>query len=144
MFETIISPRFGDMDGLRHVNNCMIPIWFENARTPIFRIFNPSMQVDFEHWNLIMARIEADFLREMFWGYDIRIVTRLVKLGNSSFTVGQEAWQQDNLCAMGTAVHVHYDFCTRSAVRIPDEIRGQLEEHLVDFEAWKGRKQDRA
>ena len=144
MFETIISPRFGDMDGLRHVNNCMIPIWFENARTPIFRIFNPSMQVDFEHWNLIMARIEADFLREMFWGYDIRIVTRLVKLGNSSFTVGQEAWQQGKLCAMGTAVHVHYDFGTRSAVRIPDEIRRQLEEHLVDFEAWKGRKQDRA
>jgi len=137
MFELTITPRFGDMDGLRHINNCMIPIWFENARSPIFRIFNPSMKVDFDHWNLIMARIEADFLREMHWGEDIRIVTHVVKIGNSSFTVGQEAWQKGLLCAMGTAVHVHFDFSTKTAVSIPDGIREKLAEHLVDFKQWK-------
>ena len=136
MFETTISPRFGDMDGLRHVNNCMVPVWFENARTPIFRIFNPSMKVDFDHWNLIMARIEADFLREMYWGKDVKIVTHIVKLGNSSFTVGQEAWQEGNICAVGTAVHVHYSFQDKSAVRIPDDIREKLGAHLVDFGEW--------
>lgn len=137
MFETTITPRFGDMDGLRHINNCMIPVWFENARSPIFGIFNPSKKVDFDHWNLIMARIEADFLGEMHWGDDIRIVTHVVKIGNSSFTVGQEAWQKGRLCARGTAVHVHYNFNTKSAVSIPDEIRIKLAEHLVDFSQWK-------
>lgn len=137
MFELTVTPRFGDMDGLRHINNCMIPIWFENARGPIFRIFNPSLKVDFDNWNLIMARIEADFLREMHWGEDIRIVTHVVRIGKSSFTIGQEAWQKGLLCAMGTAVHVHFDFSTRSAVPIPDEIRKKLEEHLVDYDQWK-------
>lgn len=137
MFELTITPRFGDMDGLRHINNCMIPIWFENARSPIFRIFNPSMKVDFDHWNLIMARIEADFLKEMHWGEDVKIVTHVVRIGNSSFSVGQEAWQKGVLCAKGTAVHVHFDFGTRSAVPIPGPIRKQLEEHLVDYDQWK-------
>lgn len=136
MFETVIAPRFGDMDGLRHINNCMIPVWFENARTPIFKIFNPSMKVDFEHWNLIMARIDAEFLKEMHWGEDVRIVTHVIKLGRSSFTVGQEAWQSGSLCAIGTAVHVHYDFPGKKARRIPEEIRTQLEAHLIDFEEW--------
>lgn len=143
MFEMTISPRFGDMDGLRHINNCLVPVWFENARTPIFRIFNPSMRVDFDHWNLIMARIEADFLREMHWGEDVRIVTHVVKIGSSSFTVGQEAWQGGKLCAMGTAVHVHYDFSTGSSARIPGEIREKLEEHLVDFDEWSSKRSDR-
>ncbi len=137
MFELTITPRFGDLDGLRHINNCMIPIWFENARSPIFRIFNPSMKVDFDHWNLIMARIEADFLREMHWGDDVRIVTHVVKIGNSSFTVGQEAWQNGMLCARGTAVHVHFDFNTKTAGPIPEGIREKLAEHLVDFRQWK-------
>jgi len=140
MFETTISPRFGDMDGLRHINNCMVPVWFENARTPIFKIFNPSMKVDFDHWNLIMARIEADFLQEMHWGEDVKVITHVVKIGNSSFTVGQEAWQNGKLCAMGTAVHVHYDFGRGSAIRIPAEIRKQLEEHLVDFDEWNNKR----
>ena len=97
------------------------------------------MKVDFDNWNLIMARIEADFLREMHWGDDIRIVTHVVRIGNSSFTVGQEAWQNGFLCAMGTAVHVHFDFSSRSSVPIPASIRQQLEEHLVDYDEWKGK-----
>jgi acyl-CoA thioester hydrolase len=140
MFETVITPRFGDMDGLRHINNCLIPVWFENARTPIFRIFNPSMKVDFENWNLIMARIEADFLDEMHWGEDVRIVTHVVKIGSSSFTVGQEAWQKGRLCAMGTAVHVHYNFSTGSSVRIPADVRKQLDAHLLDFDEWSRKR----
>lgn len=140
MFEMTIPPRFGDMDGLRHVNNCVVPVWFENARTPIFRIFNPSMMVDFSHWNLIMARIEVDFLGEMRWGEDVKIITRVVKLGNSSFTVGQEAWQGGRIRAVGTAVHVHYDFQEKSAKRIPDDIRRKLEAHLVDFDEWVKRR----
>lgn len=32
-----ITPRFGDIDGLRHVNNTVIPGWFEQARNQIYR-----------------------------------------------------------------------------------------------------------
>ena len=87
-----------------------------------------------------MARIEADFLREMHWGEDVTIITHVVRIGNSSFTVGQEAWQKQQLCAMGTAVHVHYDFSSGKSVSIPPEIRKKLEAHLVDYDQWRSKK----
>jgi len=51
-----ITPRFGDIDGLRHVNNTVIPGWFEQARNPIYRIFNPEFV--FESWNLILVHYD--------------------------------------------------------------------------------------
>ena len=108
MFIKIVTPRFGDVDGLRHINNTMLPVWFELGRDPLFRYFNPDMRL--ESWNLIMAHIDVDFLLPMTLGADIEIRTAISKIGNSSFTVHQEAWQSKSLCAEGNAVVVHYDF----------------------------------
>jgi len=132
MFTTAVTPRFGDVDGLQHINNTKLPEWFEQARGPIFRMFNPSLDLD--NWNLIMARITVDFLDQMFLSYDVEIRTHVVKIGNSSFVLGHEAWQQGRLCVTGEAVIVHYDFERRQSVRIPDPVRAALTEHLAQQE----------
>ena len=54
-----------------------------------------------------------------------------LKIGNSSFTLGQEAWQDGQLKVKGTCVLVHFDFMEQKSVSIPDDIRLQLEEHLI-------------
>ena len=127
MFTKIVTPRFGDVDGLRHINNTMLPVWFELGRDPLFRYFNPELSLD--TWNLIMAHIDVDFLLPMTLGADIEIRTAISKIGNSSFTVHQEAWQSKALCAEGNAVVVHYDFQNRKPLPIPDAIRARLKEH---------------
>lgn len=129
MFTKIVTPRFGDVDGLRHINNTMLPVWFELGRDPLFRYFNPEMSL--ENWNLIMAHIDVDFLLPMSLGADIEIRTSLARIGNSSLTVHQEAWQNGVLSAQGNAVVVHYDFTSRQSRPIPDAIRAQLKEHLA-------------
>ena len=129
MFTKIVTPRFGDVDGLRHINNTMLPVWFELGRDPLFRYFNPDLSL--ESWNLIMAHIDVDFLLPMTLGSDIEIHTSLARIGDSSFTVHQEAWQNGALSAQGNAVVVHYDFKHRQSRPIPDEIRAQLKEHLA-------------
>ena len=129
MFTKTITPRFGDVDGLRHINNTRLPIWFELGRDPFFRYFNPDMS--FENWNLIMAHIDVDFLVPMLLGADIEIRTYVAKIGNASFTVHQEAWQNGQLGAQGDAVVVHYDFKNRKPLRIPDDIRARLQEHFA-------------
>ena len=129
MFTKIVTPRFGDVDGLRHINNTMLPVWFELGRDPLFRYFNPELSL--ESWNLIMAHIDVDFLLPMTLGSDIEIRTSLAQIGNSSFTVHQEAWQNGALSAEGHAVVVHYDFKHRQSRPIPDSIRAQLKEHLA-------------
>lgn len=131
MFTTSITPRFGDIDGLKHVNNISISIWFEEARNPIFRLFTPDLDLSYEKWKLILARTEFDYIGQMYYGIDVEIHTFIGRIGNSSFDICHEAWQNGLLTAKGRAVTVHYDFINQKSVSIPDEIRNKLKEHLI-------------
>ena len=64
MFTYKVSPRFCETDALGHINNTVFPVWFEEARTPIFEMFIPTLEI--KKWNLILARIELDFRAEVF------------------------------------------------------------------------------
>lgn len=131
MFITTVTPRFGDADGLKHINNIAISEWFEEARNPVFRFFTPDLDLSYEKWRLILARTEFDYVGEMYYGEDVEVRTFIVRIGNSSFTIGHEAWQRGGLKAKGQAVTVHYDFLNKKSVPIPDDIRKKLQEHLV-------------
>jgi acyl-CoA thioester hydrolase len=128
MYTLTITPKFGDIDGLGHVNNTVIPQWFEQARNAIFRYFNPDL--DLKCWNLILARIEVDFISQIFYNMDVTIHTFISRIGRSSFEVYQEAWQNGKFCSKGKAVLVHFDFALQKSVVIPDSIRVMLQEHL--------------
>ncbi len=132
MFKITVTPRFGDIDGLRHVNNTVLAVWFEKGRNPIFRLFTPDLDLSYEKWKLILVRTEFDFLAQMYYGSDVEIRSYITHIGNSSFTIGHEAWQDGELKARGRAVLVHYDFIEQKKKPIPPEIRAQLEEHLVE------------
>ncbi|OED44283.1 thioesterase [Endozoicomonas sp. (ex Bugula neritina AB1)] len=128
MFTQILSPRFCETDALGHINNTVLPVWFEMGREPVFRIFNPVMDV--QKWQLIIARIDVEFLKQLHFGEDVEIRTVLEKVGNSSMYILHEAWQRGQLCARGKAVLIHYDYESEKATPIPDDIRQQLMEHL--------------
>ena len=134
MFRTNVTPRFGDIDGLQHANNIAIAIWFEQARNPVFRLFTPDLKLDYENWKMIMARADYDYVGEMFYGEDVEIRTYITRIGNSSFTIGQEAWQCERMGAKGQTVIVHYDFIEKRSKPIPDPIKDLLEEHLIETE----------
>lgn len=132
MFIDYVTPRFGDIDGLKHVNNTVIADWFEIGRNGIFRYFTPDLNLSYEKWKLIMVRTEFDFISQMFFGQDVEIRTYLLKIGNSSFTLGHEAWQDGELKAKGKAIIVHYDFIEKKTKPIPYEIEEKLINHLID------------
>ena len=130
MFSTTVSPRFGDMDGLGHINNTVLPIWFETGRNSLFRIFSPDLDLSPDVWHLILVRTEFDFIRQMYFRSDVEIRTFIVKIGNSSFTVGHEAWQEGELKARGQAVLVYYDFKIKKSMPLPNKIRDILKTHI--------------
>ncbi|MBW4933593.1 acyl-CoA thioesterase [Marinobacter sp. F4206] len=130
MFQLEIEPRFSDTDALGHISNTALPIWFEQARTPVFKIFHPSLDV--KAWPLIIARLEIDLLAQSYWHMPVLIRTGIGKIGNSSFHVVQEAWQNGKPIARGTAVLIHFDYDSEKALPIPDPIREKLSEHLID------------
>lgn len=134
MFIDYVTPRFGNIDGLRHVNNTVVADWFEMGRNGIFRFFTPDLELTYEKWKLIIVRAEFDFVSQMYYGTDVEIRTYILKIGNSSFTTGHEAWQDGELKSKGKSVIVHYDFIEKKSKPIPDEIREKLIEHLISEE----------
>jgi acyl-CoA thioester hydrolase len=80
---------------------------------------------------MILARIEVDFLAQIFYGSDVTLKTGIEKIGNASVTVLHEAWQNGVCVARGKAVPVHFDFSTQKSLRIPDAMRKELEKHLI-------------
>lgn len=128
MFTRSIEPAFYDTDALGHINNTRLPAWFELARNDLFTLFTPNL--DPKRWRLIMARMEIDYRAELFYGHDIEIRTYLTRLGTSSFTVTQEAWQQGKLANIGHTVLVHYDHQAKRAVALEGSLRDALKAHL--------------
>jgi len=130
MFTRIIEPAFYDTDALGHINNTRLPAWFELARNDLFKLFTPDL--DTHKWRLMMARMEVDYRAELYYGHDIEIRTYLTRLGNSSFTVTQEARQHGKLANLGHTVLLQYDHQAKKAVPIEGQLRQALESHLQD------------
>lgn len=130
MIQETYHPAFYECDGLRHINNTRIPEWFERAREPLFDLFTPNR--DFDQWQLIVARIEIDFLAPLLYGRPVLLETGIGSIGSSSFRVLQNAIQDEAIAARGTAVLVHYNFSSSSAVPLSSHLRSQLEALQVD------------
>jgi len=97
---------------------------------PLFSIFHPTLDV--KTWPLIIARVEIDFVAQSYWHLPVEVCSGVGKVGNSSFHVIQEAWQDGKQIARGHAVMIHFDYETGKAVPIPEEIRKQLAEHRIE------------
>lgn len=124
MFTLTVMPRFYETDAFGHVNNTVFSGWFETAREPIFRLFTPEM--DIRKLSLILARIEVDFVAQTHYGSEVTLRTGIERLGNSSFTVWHQAWQNDRLVARGKAVQVYFDHTRQQSGPIPEPWRSQL------------------
>ena len=126
--EIKLNPRFKDTDALGHINNAAITTWFEEGRQPIFKYFVPDL--DPKKWNLIIARIEVDYLAQASYQGEVLIKTSVSKVGNSSFQLNQEAFQNSVLISRAKSFLVHFDYKTQSSVRIPEDIREKLNQHF--------------
>ena len=129
MYSYSVIPGFSDTDALGHINNTRLPVWFENARDPIFKLFTPNL--DLKRWPLILARITVDFKEQMFLDHLVEIKSYISKIGNASFITTQEAWQDGICTAKGEATMVHFDYRLKKSVVIPTDIRSVLEQHLL-------------
>lgn len=129
MFKEIIQPRFNETDALGHINNTVLTQWFEGARDPIFKLFTPDLNT--KQWRLILASISVQFKAELFYGLPVELRTGISMVGNSSFEIHQEAWQQGRCCALGKAVLVQYDFDAKQKLLLSHEQKASLNAHLI-------------
>ena len=87
-------------------------------------------EMDIKALSMILARIEVDYVAQIYYGQEVTVQTGIEKVGNSSFVVWHEAYQNQQLVARGKAVQVHFDFAQQKSMPLPDDIRQQLLAHL--------------
>ena len=121
---THITPRVSETDGVGHINNVFVPIWFEAGRREIFRIFSPGL--DFKNWKLALVKVEVEYVDQIYLANEVEIRTGIDKIGNSSFTIEEEIHQTGRLCAKGKSIYVNYNFKTEKSETIPESIRNKL------------------
>ena len=130
MLEESFAVRFYETDALAHVSNTVLAGWFEAARMPVFKLFTPEL--DLQNWPLILARYNIDFHRQIFYGKDVTVKTGISRVGNSAFDVYQQVWQDGEMCASGSTTMVHFDYTRQSSAPIPDAIRAELDNLMVE------------
>ncbi|EKF76083.1 hypothetical protein A11A3_01275 [Alcanivorax hongdengensis A-11-3] len=128
MFEMTVSPRFYETDAFGHVNNTVITGWFETGREPLFQLFSQGNE-DPASLPLILARVEVDFVAQTYYGQPVTLRAAIERIGNASFVVSQQAWQQGKLVARGKAVQVYFNHDTQASQPLPSHFREALQAH---------------
>ena len=127
ILEEIIIPGFYETDAIGHINNTVVPMWFEKGRMPLLKIFTPDLAPG--KWDLILVRIEVDYIAQIGYQDPVTIRTGIQGIGNSSFIVCQEAFQKQSLCARGQTTMVHFDYQRNKSKPLPANTRSELAKH---------------
>ena len=100
-----VQLRWSDPYSLGHVNHARALSLIEDARLAMAE-GAPGDR------GLILARLEVDYLRQLYYRVGERLVVRtaVTRLGTKSFTVRQELVQDDEVAIRSDAVMVAFDF----------------------------------
>ena len=131
MWETPITPRVSETDGAGHINNTVIPIWLEAGRREVFRILTPDLS--FGKWRVALVNMNVDYLDQTYFQQDALVKTWVERVGGKSFTLYEELWQGDRLCAKGTVTYVYFNYEKGASEAIPDDARAAFTAHMKDI-----------
>ena len=117
--------RFGDVDANGHINNVAYLVLFENARVTYIAGHVRFMRE--RGLSTVVAHLDIDFKRQMYFPGTVRAGARLIEVRRSSFVLGQAIFDADGGCAAsGHAVIVTYDPASGRGQPIPDDVRREL------------------
>lgn len=132
MYRTQIEPRVSETDGVGHINNTTVPIWFEAGRNQIFKLFTPDDS--FQNWKMIIINMNVDYMDQIYFGRDVEVRTWVKRIGNSSLELYEEIHQDDRLCAKGIAIYVNFNLQSQKSEPIPERIRVELGKHMINVD----------
>jgi acyl-CoA thioester hydrolase len=122
--------RFSDTDMIGHVNNVAFAALIESGRVNfthngVITGMPPGLLV-------VMRHISLDYRAELHWPADIDVGSRLLRIGSSSFAIGNGVFDGDLCAATSVTTLVVIDRETRRPAAIPDAVRAGLEAYLLE------------
>lgn len=112
--------RYGDTDRQGHVNNAVFSTFFECSRTRI--LYDGSRGLITPDRELVIVKIEMEFLAELTWPGMVEIGSRIAKFGRSSIIFEQAIFQHGKCASVSTNVMVMIDAATRKSAPLPETV----------------------
>jgi acyl-CoA thioester hydrolase len=131
-----IEVRYGDLDPQGHVNNAKFLTYFEQARIEYWiQMGFFSRDQSFMEIGVIIADVHITYLEPVYFGQNIKVGVRVVRLGNKSMNWEQNVVDADTgrELARGELAVVTYDYKQEKTIPIPQRWR----EKIIEFEGLK-------
>jgi acyl-CoA thioester hydrolase len=128
LHEHPVQLRWSDPDMLGHVNHARALSLLEDARLAMVA------DVPGGPTSVILARLEVDYLRQLYYRVGERLVVRscVTRIGTKSFTVRQELLQDDQVALRADVVMVLFDFAADASRAMTDDERAQWSRYRDD------------
>jgi acyl-CoA thioester hydrolase len=121
--------RYGDTDRQGHINNAVYATFFETGRVSF--LYDERLALKSEGCEFVVAHLAIDFLAELHYPGRVDIGTRVLRVGSSSFTVGQGVFKEERCVATAESVVVQMNEETRLAHPLSEAMVAWLGERLA-------------
>lgn len=129
-YEITLEVAFRDIDAMGHVNNAVFFAYFETVRIKYLGEVMRSGLLGSELLDLPLILVDASctYKSPALLTEILHIGTGISRFGTKSFDMLYRVQgEDDRLVAYGKTVQVMYDYITRQAFPIPDELRRYIE-----------------
>ena len=121
-----LTPRWGDMDALGHVNNVKFFTYDESVRLEYFRQLMKDDAKFWKDYGMILAHIEADFLAQLKLPAELELGFRITRLGRTSLTTEAGMFRAGEPVAVTRGVLVWFDYAKNQVLPLPDSVRARI------------------
>jgi len=127
-----VPARFQDLDTLGHLNNVALGAFYEEGRGDIHRKTFPPALRKAHSMRMVIADVHIAYLAEAFYPGDLIVGSGLLKIGRTSYTIGQALFQKG--ACVGTCETVLVNTDGMKPAPIPPEGREALDALLIRSE----------
>lgn len=124
-----VPSRFQDLDPLGHINNVAIGAFYEEGRGTINRQAFPLEIRKAHNMRMVIADVHIAYLDEAFYPGDLVVASGILRIGGSSYTIGQGLFQNGRCIGASESVLVNTD--GKKPASIPEEGRKALEALMI-------------
>lgn len=125
---------WSDIDAFGHVNNLIILKYAQTARVNYLEAIGLMKSQKEEGKGPILASINGQFKKPLFYPGRIRVYSRVSEIRNTSFEMNHHIYNgQNEVAAEVRDIIVYYDFNHETKLIIPESLRSKLQMTPISF-----------
>ncbi|MFD1389268.1 acyl-CoA thioesterase [Oceanobacillus oncorhynchi subsp. oncorhynchi] len=121
-----ISVRFSETDMYGHVNNVSPFIYFEEARIAYLNSISFLSKDMRQKDGIIVADLQCNYLKELYFGDDIRVYVKTASVGNTSFDIHYKVMREGDVILTARGRLVYIDTEKKAPKKLSDALKKKL------------------